>query len=466
MSLPPRDVRPGALTALVSVAGTVTAFQQTIVVPILPDFVRIMQISSADASWLVTITMLTGGISVPIVTRMADMYGKRRMLLVSLGFMVAGSIIAMVGTTFLFPLIGRALQGVSLSLIPIGMSVLKDRLPAERLPAAIALTSATMAIGGSLGLPLSGLIYDAFGWNAVFLVSALTGAAVLLAVWVMIDESVARTGGRFDIVGALVLSVTLLAALLLLSNAAAWGWTSSLVITTAVVGIIALAIWIPLQLRHPRPLVDLRVASRPQVLLTNIYSVCAGFTMMLNLLVISQQLRLPVSTGVGFGLSAFAAGLCLLPSGAVVALASPVVGRVIRRFDARIALIIGSTTLALGYLSLLLMNSTVALLIVGSLIIGVGTSFALSAQPIIVMLAAPPDGVAAANGLNTLLRSMGTAASSAALAGVLAATMVVTGGIPHPSSMGFAIVNIVAIALALVATCVAFALPGDRRVVD
>jgi len=104
-------VRPGSLTALVAVAGTVTALQQTIVVPILPDFVRILQISPAEASWLVTIAMLTGGISMPIVTRMADMYGKRRMLLVSLGFMVVGSLVAMVGTTFLFPLIGRALQG-------------------------------------------------------------------------------------------------------------------------------------------------------------------------------------------------------------------------------------------------------------------------------------------------------------------------------------------------------------------
>jgi predicted MFS family arabinose efflux permease len=464
MSRRTRQVGPGPLTALVSVAGTVTAFQQTIVVPILPDFVEIMHISSAEASWLVTITMLTGGISVPILSRMADMYGKRRMLLVGLGFMVAGSVVATVGTTFLFPLIGRALQGVSLSLIPIGMSVLKDRLPPERLPPAIALTSATMAIGGSLGLPLSGLIYDAFGWNAVFVVSALTGAVVMLAVWLMIDESVARTGGRFDIVGALVLSVSLLAALLILSNAASWGWTSSLVITTAVVGVIALAIWIPLQLRHPRPLVDLRVAARPQVLLTNIYSVCAGFTMMVNLLLISQQLRLPVETGLGFGLSAFAAGLCLLPSGVVVALASPLVGRMIRRFDARLALIIGSIGLALGYLSLLLLNSSVVLLIIGSLIIGVGTSFALSAQPIIVMRAAPPDGVAAANGLNALLRTMGTAASSAALAGILAASVVVTGGIAHPSSTGFAIVNIVAITLALVATAVAIALPRDRDV--
>ena len=455
-------MRPGSLTALVAVAGTVTALQQTIVVPILPDFVRILQISPAEASWLVTIAMLTGGISMPIVTRMADMYGKRRMLLVSLGFMVVGSLVAMVGTTFLFPLIGRALQGASLSLIPIAMSVLNDRLDPRRLPPAIALTSATMAIGGSLGMPLSGLIYDAFGWNAVFLVSAVAGALVMIAVWLMVDESDVRTGGRFDVVGALVLSVSLVAALLIMSNAASWGYTSSIVIAIAAVGVIALAVWIPLQLRHPRPLVDLRIAGRPRVLLTNIYGVCVGFAMMVNLLMITQQLRLPVSTGVGFGLSAFAAGLCLLPSGAIIALSSPLVGRLIRRYDPRLSLVAGSAVLALGYGFLLVWNSSVPLLILGSLIIGVGTSLALSAQPVIVMNAAPPDGVAGANGLNSLLRTMGTAASSAASAGILAANVTTTAGIAHPASSGFALVNILAIGLSLVATAVALALPRER----
>src|SRR5690606_39640570 len=128
------------------------------------------------ASWLVTITLLTGAVATPIVTKLADMHGKRRMIILALSVMVLGSLILAVSTSLVLGLIGRALQGLAAAVIPIGISILRDELPKERVGFGIALMSATLGIGGGLRLPLSWLLYASIGWSSLYCLSAaITG---------------------------------------------------------------------------------------------------------------------------------------------------------------------------------------------------------------------------------------------------------------------------------------------------
>src|SRR5699024_6314844 len=145
--------------ATLALSGTVMSLQQTIVVPLLPDFPRLLETTADNASWLVTATLLTGAVATPVVSRLADMYGKRIMMMVTLAIMVLGSLIgALSGTSLELAVLARALQGVGMALVPVGIATMRDELPPHRVPLGVALMSATLAIGAGAGLPLSGLM--------------------------------------------------------------------------------------------------------------------------------------------------------------------------------------------------------------------------------------------------------------------------------------------------------------------
>ena len=251
---------PGAITAVLALSGTVVALMQTLVVPLLPDFPGILGVTADDASWLVTATLLSSAVATPIVSRSADMYGKRKMMVICLAIMVAGSVVAAVGGSFLWLIVGRALQGFSSALIPVGISIMRDELPKEKMGSAVALMSATLGIGSAMGLPLAGLLYESLGWESIFWVSAAAGTLLLAAVVLVVPESKVRTPGRFDYLGAVVLSAALAALLLAISKGGSWGWGSEPVLLLFLAAAVLLAAWVPYELKVSQPMVDLRTS--------------------------------------------------------------------------------------------------------------------------------------------------------------------------------------------------------------
>lgn len=181
--------RPRLVVAALSACGVVVAIMQTIVVPLLPQLPALTNSSPANVSWLVTVTLLTGAVVTPLLGRAGDMYGKRRVLLLAIGSMVAGSLLCAVSRDLTVLLTGRALQGAAVSVIPLGISILRDELPAEKVLPAIALMSATLGMGAAFGIPLATLVVEYADWHTMFWASASVGLAVMLAVILVVPES-------------------------------------------------------------------------------------------------------------------------------------------------------------------------------------------------------------------------------------------------------------------------------------
>nr|WP_245198929.1 MFS transporter [Arthrobacter sp. PvP023] len=428
---------PGAITAVLALSGTVVALMQTLVVPLLPDFPGILGVTADDASWLVTATLLSSAVATPIVSRSADMYGKRKMMVICLAIMVAGSIVAAVGGSFLWLIVGRALQGFSSALIPVGISIMRDELPKEKMGSAVALMSATLGIGSALGLPLAGLLYESLGWESIFWVSGGAGTLLLAAVVLVVPESKVRTPGRFDYLGAVILSAALAALLLGISKGGSWGWSSEPVLLLFLAAAILLAAWLPYELKVSQPMVDLRTSGRRPVLLTNLASLLVGFAMFANMLLTTQQLQLPTSTGYGFQLSVITAGLCMVPSGLAMVVFAPVSGGIIRRFGGKSALIAGAAVMVVGYVGRVFFFDSITSVIIGSTVVSIGTAIAYAAMPTLIMGAVPITETASANGLNSLVRSIGTSTSSAAVAAVLTSVTITVGSARLPSFEAF-----------------------------
>ncbi|WP_052851124.1 MFS transporter [Streptomyces avicenniae] len=456
------EPRAGAVIGALAAAGITVAVMQTLVVPLIPDLPALLDTSPSAASWVITATLLAGAVATPVTGRLGDMYGKRRVLLACLALLVVGSAICALGDSLVPVLVGRALQGCAMGVIPLGISIMRDELPPERMGSAMALMSASFGIGGALGMPLSAAVAQATDWHMLFWGSAGLGAITFVLVTVLVRESPVRGGGRFDVPGAIGLSAGLICLLLAISKGGDWGWSAPLTLGLFAAAPVILLLWGAYELRARTPLVDLRTTAKPRVLLTNLTSVLVGFSMYAMQLVQPQILQLPAETGYGLGQSMVAAGLCMAPSGVVMMLVSPVSARLSARWGPKTSLITGVGGVALGYAVGIPLMSEVWHLVLVSCIIGAGIAVAYAAMPALIMSAVPVTETAAANGLNALMRSVGISSSSA-VAGVLLASMTTSfAGTEVPSLAGFRTAFAIAGAAALAAIALALFIPAHR----
>ncbi|HEY3471612.1 MAG TPA: MFS transporter [Amycolatopsis sp.] len=466
-STPAGEASPRAnlVVGILAFAGIVVSLMQTLVIPLIPALPGLLHASAADATWAITATLLAGAVATPTMGRLGDMYGKRRMLLISLGALVVGSAIGALSDSLVPMVAGRTLQGLAAGVIPLGISIMRDELPVERLGSATALMSASLGVGGALGLPAAALLAENADWHVLFWTAAGLGLVATALVVTLVPESPVRTGGRFDVLGAAGLSVALVCLLLAISKGADWGWGSAATLGLFAAALVVLLLWGRWELRTRQPLVDLRTTARRQVLLTNIASAVFGFAMFAMSLVLPQLLQLPAATGYGLGKSMLAVGLVMAPSGLVMMALAPVSARISRTRGPKTTLMLGAVVVATGYgLGIGLMSATWHLVLVSS-IIGAGIGLAYGAMPALVMGAVPVSETAAANSLNTLMRSIGTSVSSATAGLVLARLTIRFGPAELPSENGFRLVLGMGSAAALIALAVAAFLPGRARAV-
>jgi MFS family permease len=440
---------PGTVVAVLSSCGIVAALMQTLVVPLIPELPRLLDVSASSASWVLTATLLSGAVCTPIAGRLGDVYGKRRIVLISLSLLVVGATLSAL-TSELAPMVaGRALQGAAMGAIPLGISIMRDILPPERLGSAMALLSATLGAGGAIGLPLSAFLAQRADWHLLFWLAAVLGAISALLIRLMVPDSSIRSPARFDLPGTLGLVTGLSCFLLAVSKGGDWGWGSPTTIGLLVAAAVVLAGWTVLELRTREPLVDLRVSSRRQVLVTNVTTVAVGFAMYAQSLVLPQFLLAPQQSGYGLGQSLTAAGLCLMPGGLVIVVVSPLTARLSTLWGPRVPLLLGTLVVAAGYGAGALFMHTLTHLVLVSTVIAVGVALAYAAMPALIMQAVPVTETGAANGLNALMRSLGTSLASAATTALLAQTAMTLGGTPLPSERGLRIALVVAAGVAL-----------------
>lgn len=467
MTRPESTTGTGAILAVLAYTGIVAALMQTLVVPLIGELPGILNSTASNTTWVVTITLLVGAVATPVAGRLGDMYGKRRVMIASTVPLIVGSVVAAVATSLIPMIIGRGLQGLGVGIIPLAIALLRDVMPPERLGTAIALISSSLGIGGALGLPLAAAVTEYSNWRVLFWAAAALVAVATALIVLVVPEGVSEgPSGRFDVPGAILLGAGLVALLLPVSKGAAWGWTSAATLGLFAVSIVLLLVWGWWELRATEPLVDLRVTARPQVLVTNLASVGIGVGMYALSLGIPQLMQLPTSLGYGLGQSMMAMGLWMAPAGIMMMLISPVGAKLSAIRGPKLTLITGALIMAVGYgIALPLMGSVWGLVIV-NIICSSGVGFAYGAMPALIMGAVPQSETAAANGFNTLMRSIGTSLSAAVVGAVLAQMSVSLGGQSIPTENGFRAVFLIGCGVSILAAAIAVLIPIRRIVQD
>ena len=425
--------RAWLIISVLALCGTIVSLQQTMLLPLLPELPQLVGTSVGGASWMVTATLLAGAVATPVVSRMADMYGKRRVMLLMLVVVATGSLVGGISDTLPLLILARLLQGSGMAIVPIGIAMMRDELPSDKVPLAVAIMSATLAIGAGVGLPMGGLLAEHLDWHAIFWLPGVLAVGMAAAVRLVVRESPMRTAGTFDVLGAVLLSIALTLLLVAVSQGTQWGWADLRTVAAVCTGIAVLLVWVPLERRVPNPLVDLRTAMDRPVLLANVVSLLMGFGMFVNMLVTTQQLQAPVETGYGLGQGLMESGLWMAPGAIAFGFMAPVSAAITRRWGTPTALVAGGLIMAGTYAARVFLSDNLAQVVLGSIVVSVGTAVAYSALPTLIMQVVPATESAAANGLNTLLRSAGTSVGSALVTAVFAASTVRLGEQLAPS---------------------------------
>lgn len=448
------------LVMVLAFGGIVVSLSQTLVIPLLGRLPAILGTSAVNASWVVTITLLAGAVAGPVMGRLGDLYPKKYVLIGCTATMVVGSVICALSGSLWPMLLGRALQGMGIGVIPIGIAAMREILPTARLGPAISLMSSSLGVGGALGLPAAAALAQYGSWQWMFWGSAVMGLGVMVLMSLRLRAlPAAKPDGTLDLVGAAGLAVGLVALLLAVSKGSDWGWASPLTLGLFALAAVAFPLWGLWVMRIPSPIVDLRVAARRPVLMTNIASVTVGMGLYAQLLIWPQVLQLPVATGHGLGQSMVAMGLWTAPAGLAMMAVSPISGRLITTRGPKMTLVLGSIIISLGYLSgLFLMGSTWGVMVAG-VISSAGVGLAYGAMPALIMGSVPRTEMGSANSVNTLMRSIGTTTSAAVLGVILTQMSMDFEGLFVPTEAGLRTGLIFGAAVTLLAAAVAASIP-------
>lgn len=309
-----------------SFAGMIVAMMQTLVVPIIGLIQHKLGTSASGVSWVITANLLAAAVMTPLLGRYGDQHGKRKVLLACLIMMFGGSLLAATTSSLALLIVGRVLQGAAAGIFPLAISVVRDEIRADKLPTNMAIISATLSVGGGVGLVATGLLTTGGDdYHNVFWLASALSALALVGVFFLVPDPRTTSPGRTDVLGALTLGAALVLLLMPLSQGNSWGWGSPAVIGCLVVAVVMVVVWARVERRVHDPLVDMTMFLHRPVLITNIAGLLLGFAMFGQFLGMADLVQIPPAlAGYGFGASVLKASvLYLLPGALLGVIAAP-----------------------------------------------------------------------------------------------------------------------------------------------
>ncbi|WP_439678402.1 MFS transporter [Embleya sp. MST-111070] len=463
---PQDDERPNGarrirflLPALMFTSLTVSVIS-TLGAPMVPTIAREQHVSLGAAQWVLTATLLAGAIAGPVLGRLGDGPHRRTAIQVSLTGVFVGSVLAATAPALPLLLAGRALQGMGMGLLPLAIAVARDHLPPPRMRSGIASLSITTSVGAGVGYPLTGVIAQHLDYRAGFWFAALLSAAALMVVRWVVPEGSSTPQRPLDLVGAALLCSGLALFLLAVGQSVAWGPRSGATLGCLGVGVALLLLWTVQAHRAAHPLVDVRLMRNRGVLAANVTALLTGIGMFAVLSLVNLYTQVPAEAGYGFDFSLTVTGLVLLPMSLGSLAANRLAGALVARFGPHRVLPLGSLVVTLDLVVLALWRDHVAILVLGTFLLGAGVGASYAVMPLLVIRHVPASETGSATSFNQVLRTVGGSVGSAAISAVMLAFTPAGGLLPRET--GYTTALLVTAAATFLGVVAAVVLPPRR----
>jgi MFS family permease len=437
----------GRLTAIAGFVGFLFAMElasgllQGWFGPIVGAIGKKYDVSSANLNWVSTSFLLSTAVVVPVIARMGDRYGHKRMLTVSAAIVTVGSLVTALAPNYGIFILGRVIAGALVAFLPLEFAIVRERA-GEHSGKAIGLLVGGLTVGASVGAVVSGQLADHLGLTALLLIPAGLMALAFVVVLTLVPETHARATGSVDWTGAALLGAGLASALYGISVGNTDGWTSGTVLGFIVAGIALLVAWVLVERRIADPLIDLSVLSgRGGIGLPILIAAVFGAQLFGGQTPLAIFAATPKQLGFGLGLSASAVGYLVLASG-VAALVGTVIGpRLTDRIGEVPAVVVGGIVAAVGTYVMVFSHSSTGVVVLWLAVWGLGNGVIIAALPNIVVRRAPSDSVGIASGLYNTSRTVAGAVAGAAFTAVMSGHVINVGnGVQLTTERGYEIV--------------------------
>ncbi|UGS27038.1 MFS transporter [Microbacterium resistens] len=398
-----RGLLPALLCAVLSYS-----LMQTLLVPALPSLVDGLRLDAAGGGWVLTSYLVSGAIAAPVLGALGDRFGHRRVLLAAMGLFVAGSVLCVVAPVYPPFLLGRVLQGASTASFPLALAIVRRHVAADEQPAAVGWLSGTLGLGAGAALVIGGFIAEALSWPWLFAVGALLGVLSIVLVATLVPHAVrAEPSGSLDAAGAALLGGGLVALLLAVAQGSTWGWGSPAVLALAGCAAVCLVSLWAVEKRVSRPLVDVRVLSRPALASVNLLTLLLGFTP--YLFYVGLPVLFQAAHPAGFGMDVAQTGFAMLPGAVLVFLGGRLAPWLLARIRPAAVAVLAMLAMGLGSAGAMLLPASLPAIVSLFALVGLGNGIGFALAADLVSRLVPRNEIAAAVGVNGVLRTVGSA---------------------------------------------------------
>jgi MFS family permease len=409
---------PTRVLLCVTAVALLVNYVETMVIPGVPAIQKDFGTTATIASWITSAFLIVGSAVAPLFGKLGDTYGRKRMILVSLTFYTFGVGIAGFSPSIYFLLLSRAIQGVGFAIVPLGLAVITDVFPRDKIAQAQGIISGTFAIGAAAGLILGSEVVQSLGWQYAFHSAFVLSIVLFVLIWRVIKRDSPGPKRSVDYLGAAILMSGVTLLLVYATEGPSLGWLSGEEVAFLAPGIVLSAFFFYFETKRAEPLIRLDLLRIRNVLVANLVGLVSGIVMFLLFFALVYYAELPAPFGLALGV--VATGLTLAPSTIAMLVAGPVAGRAVARIGPRPMLFVGALSMILG-LSLMIVNRSTSLDVTVDMVFGL-VGIVCTIIPIVNMISIsllrPTIGTGL--GINTMLRNLGGAVGPVVATAIMA----------------------------------------------
>ena len=432
--------RPAVTFGVLALGVAAFALLQSLVIPVLTTVQHQLHTTQAAVTWVLTAYLLSASVITPILGRVGDMAGKKRVFVLTLAALAAGSLLAAVASSITVMIIARVIQGVGGGMVPVAFGIIRDEFPVSKVAGAVGALASLTAVGAGLGIVIAGPIVGALGYRWLFWLPLILTVVAAVAATILVPESPVRSPGRISWLPAVLLSAWLVALLVALSQAPSWGWGSSRVMGLLAAAVVLAGAWVAAELRAATPLIDMKMMRLTAVWTNNLVSLLLGVGMYATFAFLPEFVQTPSAAGYGFGASITQSGLMLLPSAITMFAVGMVAGRLARALGGKTLVVTGCLIGSAAMAMLAFAHQHEWQIYVSNALMGIGFGLAFSAMSALIVVAVPPSQTGVASGMNANIRTIGGSIGSAVMASIVTSQLTPT-GLPREAgyTAGFAV---------------------------
>ena len=396
---------------ILSCVGMIVMFDETMIIPAIPDFVEEFGVSYSASSWMLSAYIIAAAVMTPIAGRLSDIHGQKKILLIIIPIYLIGVLVGRFATNIEVMLFARAMQGVGMAMFPVAFGIIRTTIPEKKIALAQTIFGSTFPAGAIFGLVGGATIIQNYGWQTTFVAILPVATALWVIIWRFIPssnqdkvENDEHVNKSLDLKGIFLLTVTIvtfLSAITLLESKEAVYYVTSLFAVSA----IFLFGFIFTEKRVKHPLLDLKLMANRNFLPPTLILLLVSLSIFSVYLTVTVMVRSPVP--LGFGGDALKVANIQLPFMLVFLVTTAISGFLLNKIRNYRIILFGTSIATVGFFLLVLFHATETSVMIGLTILAVGLSLSIAGGFNVILVSVPMKVTGIALGMAMLLNLVG-----------------------------------------------------------